>query len=41
MYCSHGSHPHQTGPRNCGGNSLRLFKRRFTSIYPNRGSTYR
>ena len=32
MYCSHDSHPHQTGPRNCGGNSLRLFERRFTSI---------
>ena len=41
MYHSHGSHPHQTGPRKWGGNSLRLFERRFTSIYPNRGSTYR
>ena len=36
MYHSHGSRPHQTGPRNFGGNPLRLLKRHFISIYPNK-----
>ena len=38
MYHSHGSCPHQTGPRNFEGNPLRLFERHFISIYPNRDS---
>ena len=38
MYHSHGSRPHQTGPRNFGGNPLRLLKRHFISIYQNGGS---